>query len=873
MEEASKSRQDLVDIINSGIEELIHDYYELPSFKTIEKEATRSRAVSNRQIYQKIYAQISKNDRLKMDGVLKVDPESNRSLWNEIRQDARKATLDEINNIINKLLWLQETTGLSDTFEDIPYVKISHLAAEAKTLDVARVRAVTLPKRYSLIAALTKVTIAHTIDDICDIMIKKLGSIHNKGKEALKAYNEKNQETTDAIVTSYKNIHDCVSGDESPEEKILQLENHFFSNPDLVEYSKSHSIYGGKNYFRFLLTYFRNYRVKFFRILGSLNFVSTSSDRSLEKAISFALSHKNSRVPWLSIEGNSMDVSWIPDNWWYLVTGLKRRKLIPQQIDRKQFELCLFSQITQELKSADLCVEGSEKYSDFRNQLISWKNFHKKLSRYSNLLGLPADEDEFILYLQKLLAFESEKLDRSYPQDQEFSIDENGDLKLKRLKAKSKSDCLDEISQLISERMPKRNILDILIDTQKILNWCRVFRPVSGFKSKLKDPITSYIVTNFCYGFNLGPVQTSRSLPILNRKQIEWINRRHVTEEMLQDAIDIFINAYNKFSLPKYWGDTSSVSADGTRWDVYENNLLAEYHVRYGNYGGIGYYHVTDTYIAFFSRFISCGVFEGHHILDPFFQNKTDVRPDTVHSDTHGQSLAIFGLSFLLGIQLMPRIAKWKNLKIFKSDFASYKNIEPVFTKEKIDWELIRKHLFDMIRIAISIQEGKIMPSTILRRLGSYSRKNKLYFAFQELGKVIRSAYLLKYLRKPDLRRKVNHATTVSEAFNDFIQFVTFGNQGIIAENTRDQQRKIIKYGHLVANALIFMNVYDQSTVMNDLLSEGVKITPEIATDLNPYRKNHINRFGAYFLDEERECPEIDYMIQVADENFLFTTH
>jgi hypothetical protein len=51
----------------------------------------------------------------------------------------------------------------------------------------------------------------------------------------------------------------------------------------------------------------------------------------------------------------------------------------------------------------------------------------------------------------------------------------------------------------------------------------------------------------------------------------------------------------------------------------------------------------------------------------------------------------------------------------------------------------------------------------------------------------------------------------VSERFNDFIQFVTFGNQGTIAANSRDEQRKIIKYGHLVANILIFMNVHDQS--------------------------------------------------------------
>jgi len=63
MESASKSRQDLVDIINSGIEELIHNYYELPSFNTIQKEAKQSRAAANRQIYRKIYDRISKNDR------------------------------------------------------------------------------------------------------------------------------------------------------------------------------------------------------------------------------------------------------------------------------------------------------------------------------------------------------------------------------------------------------------------------------------------------------------------------------------------------------------------------------------------------------------------------------------------------------------------------------------------------------------------------------------------------------------------------------------------------------------------------------------------------------------------------------------------
>jgi len=68
------------------------------------------------------------------------------------------------------------------------------------------------------------------------------------------------------------------------------------------------------------------------------------------------------------------------------------------------------------------------------------------------------------------------------------------------------------------------------------------------------------------------------------------------------------IHAYHRFDLPRFWGTGKHASADGTKWEMYEQNLLAEYHIRYGGYGGIGYYHVSDNYIARFSHFIPCGV-------------------------------------------------------------------------------------------------------------------------------------------------------------------------------------------------------------------------------------------------------------------------
>src|SRR2546425_732018 len=50
-------------------------------------------------------------------------------------------------------------------------------------------------------------------------------------------------------------------------------------------------------------------------------------------------------------------------------------------------------------------------------------------------------------------------------------------------------------------------------------------------------------------------------------------------------------------------------------------------------------YHISDLYIALFNHFIPCGAYEGVYILDPFYQNKSDIQPDTVHADTHGHTV------------------------------------------------------------------------------------------------------------------------------------------------------------------------------------------------------------------------------------------
>jgi TnpA family transposase len=112
--------------------------------------------------------------------------------------------------------------------------------------------------------------------------------------------------------------------------------------------------------------------------------------------------------------------------------------------------------------------------------------------------------------------------------------------------------------------------------------------------------------------------------------------------------------------------------ADGTHFEIYEDNLLAEHHIRYGKTGGIAYRHIADNYIALFSRFIACGTYEATYILDALLENLSDLHPKRVHADTHGRSAAVFGLAYLLGIELMPRIRRWRKLNLYRSERSQY---------------------------------------------------------------------------------------------------------------------------------------------------------------------------------------------------------
>ena len=167
------------------------------------------------------------------------------------------------------------------------------------------------------------------------------------------------------------------------------------------------------------------------------------------------------------------------------------------------------------------------------------------------------------------------------------------------------------------------------------------------------------------------------------------------------------------------------------------------------------------------------------------------LQPNKVHGDSWAQSEVLFGVAPLLAVEVMPRIKHFKHLYYYKASRQDhYENIDELFTEKALDWDLIETHYHDMLRVVISIQKGKVKASTVLRKLCSKSRKNKLYFAFRELGRAERTIFLLNYINDPELRRMIQAATCKSEEFNQFISWLRFGGGGVIGDNMRANQSK-----------------------------------------------------------------------------------
>ncbi|MGH8809664.1 MAG: Tn3 family transposase, partial [Noviherbaspirillum sp.] len=121
----------------------------------------------------------------------------------------------------------------------------------------------------------------------------------------------------------------------------------------------------------------------------------------------------------------------------------------------------------------------------------------------------------------------------------------------------------------------------------------------------------------------------------------------------------------------------------------------------------------------------------------------------------------------------------------------------------------------------------------------------------EELGKVIRTIFLLEWIGSGELRQEITATTNKVESYNGFAKWFSFGGD-VLPVNDPDEQQKRLRYNDLMASAAILQNTVDMMQALRAMVKEGIPVNPADIAFLSPYLTSNLKRFGKYELDFER---------------------
>ena len=859
---AAEVKNNPPDLINVALEMLVKGSLELPGFSTLDELAGRIRREVNTAMFERVMSRIGLPDRVRLEALLEVAGPIAKSPFNRLKQAPGRASWSAFREQVAHLRWVDSLGDTAAWLEGVAESKIADFAGEASAADAGVMRDVAPLKRTALFACMVHVARTRARDDLAEMFCKRMAAITKLAKAELDEIRERQAEMSERLITNYRGVLACLDP-RSPTDAAAALRlargtvedaGGFDSQLADIEAVAAHH---ANNYMPLVARHRRRDRATMFAFVQTVELEATSADRGVLDAVEHALAYAHLTRDFIPDhrDGTRVDLSFASEQWQRILCDRDH----PGQLNRRHFEACVFTYLASGLRTGDIAVRGSQAYANWAAQLLPWEDCQELLDEFCAEAGLPSSPHAFTDALRARLAGQAAAVDAGYPENTDLVIDQTtGVPSLKRRRAKDGDPNVLALEETLKERMPERTLLEILARTAYWLEWWRRFGPASGSDPKLADPLLRYVLTTFTYGANLGPAQAARHIRGVSAHELGATAARHFTTAKLNRASADVVNAYLQLDLVKAWGDGTSVAADGTQVDTLIDNLLAESHIRYGGYGGIAYHHVADNYIALFSHFIPCGVWEAVYIIEGLLRNLSDAEPDTIHADTQGQSYPVHALAHLFGFELLTRIRNWKDLTFYRhAADARYEHIDSLFGEEgenTIDWALIQTHWADLMQVVLSIREGRLSSTLLLRRLGTESRKNNVYRAFRELGRAIRTITLLRFISEPELRQEITAATNKAEAYNGFSAWLRFGHDAI-QRNDPAEQEKIIKFNSLLANCVIFHTALDMTAVIRQLAGEGQTITPAALAALSPYITERIKRFGEYATDGLTDPP------------------
>ena len=217
-------------------------------------------------------------------------------------------------------------------------------------------------------------------------------------------------------------------------------------------------------------------------------------------------------------------------------------------------------------------------------------------------------------------------------------------------------------------------------------------------------------------------------------------------------------------------------------------------------------------------------------------------------TDTAGYTEIVFALFHLLGLQFAPSIRDLGAQRLYRLDAPPRKEGVAVLLKGLVRSKTLLDNWDELLRVTASL---------LISKLQTGARENVLSRALRDLGRLVKTQFILRWIENPDYRRRIHRQLNKGEALHALRRFLFFAHQGKVQRRQADQQTNQVLCLNLVTNAIVTWNTVYMNAAIERLRAEG-RIGRDIDLGhLSPALYGHVNPYAKYRFEIEGRAPSL----------------
>src|SRR6266571_1781591 len=523
-------------------------------------------------------------------------------------------------------------------------------------------------------------------------------------------------------------------------------------------------------------------------------------------------------------------------------------------ISRRYYELCTLWHLRSALRAGNIWVAHSRRYANPDTYLIppaEWPHWRPEVIRQTEtpsdgatrLAERDAELERAMADVERLLA----------RKDSHLRVEKDA-IVLSPLEADPRSASADALAARITERLPRVELSDLLMEVDTWTHFSRHFVHAADAETLRPTLLPHFYASVLAHACNFG-VEQMAHLTDLAADHLTWCTTWFLREDTLKAAVTGLVNYHHQLPLSQAWGSGVLSSSDGQRFPVSGKTRHARRMPPSLGYGmGVTFYSWSaDQLSQYGTKFVPVTVRDSTYVLDEICNNETELPIREHTTDTAGATEIIFALFDLLGFRFAPRLRDLNDRRLFASgpiDMQCYPRLQPHVTG-RIHRPRILDWWDEMLRAAGSMKLGWVTASLLVQKLQAHPQQNALAAALQEYGRLARTLHIMHWYANTEDRRRFLRQLNKGEALHDLRAALMIANKGQLRRRRGEALTHQALCLNLVTNAVIVWNTVYMAAVIEQLRQEGVPVQDSDLAHVWPTRYAHINMYGKYRFNVE----------------------